>query len=228
MEKFKFAGLAEICHINARKEGPEDDKVLAVDIKFKAQVLAHAGLYFDDMLGEFLLREDGSIRNIFLDEIRFSQELEDYALTLHDKTHFGVKLKKFIVSASGQGVLNIQFQASFKPDGDEVATLAEFLQEDVRIQLMPANRELDLEAQPEDKVAQLNDALGDLVPETMYEEAKSLVIAEQRASISMVQRGLRIGYNRAAMLLEQMEAEGVVSPMDATGKRTVLVAQEAA
>lgn len=144
MEKFKFSGLAEVSHINARKEGPEDDKVLAVDIKFKAQILSSGVRYFDDMLAQFLLREDGSIRNIFLDDIRFMHEMEDYRITIHGKTHYGVKLKKFVVSASGQNVLNITFQASFKPESDEVATLAEFLQEDIRIELEPANAELPL------------------------------------------------------------------------------------
>lgn len=57
----------------------------------------------------------------------------------------------------------------------------------------------------------------------LYDEAVACVIKTQKATISSVQRYLRIGYNRAANLIEQMEADGIVSPADsANGKRTVL------
>ncbi len=57
----------------------------------------------------------------------------------------------------------------------------------------------------------------------LYDEAVALVIKSRRASISAVQRQLRIGYNRAARLIEQMEAAGLVSAMETNGNRTVLV-----
>jgi len=56
------------------------------------------------------------------------------------------------------------------------------------------------------------------------DEARRLVLKERRASISMVQRVLRIGYNAAARLMEELEKEGTVSQMDATGVRRVLKA----
>ena len=58
----------------------------------------------------------------------------------------------------------------------------------------------------------------------LYEQARQIVISNGRASISLVQRHLRIGYNRAARLVEQMERFGVVSPMDSSGSRKVLMA----
>ncbi len=57
----------------------------------------------------------------------------------------------------------------------------------------------------------------------LYDEAVAFVISTRRASISAVQRQLRIGYNRAARLVEQMEASGLVSAMESNGNRTVLV-----
>lgn len=56
----------------------------------------------------------------------------------------------------------------------------------------------------------------------LYDEAVALVLKSRRASISGVQRQMRIGYNRAARLIEQMEAAGLVSPMESSGNRTVL------
>ncbi len=57
----------------------------------------------------------------------------------------------------------------------------------------------------------------------LYDQAVELVIKNRRASISLVQRHLRIGYNRAARLLEQMENSGVVSAMSSSGNREILV-----
>ena len=58
--------------------------------------------------------------------------------------------------------------------------------------------------------------------EPLYDEAVAFVLESRRASISSVQRQLRIGYNRAARLIEAMEKAGVVSPMNANGGREVL------
>ena len=59
--------------------------------------------------------------------------------------------------------------------------------------------------------------------DAMYDQAVAVVLQHRRASISLVQRHLRIGYNRAARLLEQMERSGVVSGMATNGNRDILV-----
>ena len=56
----------------------------------------------------------------------------------------------------------------------------------------------------------------------MYDQAVEVVLKHRRASISLVQRHLRIGYNRAARLLEQMENSGLVSTMQSNGNREIL------
>ncbi len=64
---------------------------------------------------------------------------------------------------------------------------------------------------------------GGKVDDEMYDKAVHVVCSTRNASISWVQRQLRIGYNRAARLVEEMEKQGVVSPPDHTNKREVLV-----
>ena len=56
----------------------------------------------------------------------------------------------------------------------------------------------------------------------LYDQAVALVVKSRRASISYVQRELRIGYNRSARLLDQMEKSGVVSAMQSNGNREVI------
>lgn len=58
----------------------------------------------------------------------------------------------------------------------------------------------------------------------LYDQAVEIVVKKRRASISLVQRHLRIGYNRAARLLEKMEARGTVSVEGSDGSRTVIQA----
>ncbi|MFN4328184.1 MAG: DNA translocase FtsK [Limnobacter sp.] len=63
--------------------------------------------------------------------------------------------------------------------------------------------------------------------DALYDQAVAVVLKHRRASISFVQRHLRIGYNRAARLLESMESAGLVSAMQSNGNRDILVRSEA-
>lgn len=58
--------------------------------------------------------------------------------------------------------------------------------------------------------------------EALYEAAVKLVVTEKKPSTSHLQRRLSIGYNKAAALIERMEAEGIVSPQDETGRRRII------
>lgn len=63
--------------------------------------------------------------------------------------------------------------------------------------------------------------LGEL--DELYEEAKQIVIMDQKSSISYLQRKLRIGYNRAATIVEQLEKTGVLSEANIKGNRDILI-----
>ena len=66
-------------------------------------------------------------------------------------------------------------------------------------------------------------ALGEDELDELYEEAKEIILSEQKTSISYLQRRLKIGYNKAANIIEQMEKMGVLSPVNAKGQRDILV-----
>jgi S-DNA-T family DNA segregation ATPase FtsK/SpoIIIE len=70
-------------------------------------------------------------------------------------------------------------------------------------------------------VAGEGDAAGEKDP--LYDQAVAIVLQDRKASISYVQRKLKIGYNRAARLLEDMEKAGLVSALTASGQRDILV-----
>ncbi|MEZ5650474.1 MAG: DNA translocase FtsK 4TM domain-containing protein [Burkholderiaceae bacterium] len=69
----------------------------------------------------------------------------------------------------------------------------------------------------------LSEATGEGEADPLYDQAVAVVLKHRRASISLVQRHLRIGYNRSARLLEQMEQSGLVSAMNGNGSRDILV-----
>ncbi len=68
-----------------------------------------------------------------------------------------------------------------------------------------------------------SDATGNSEADPLYDQAVQIVLESRRASISNLQRRLKVGYNRSARLIEAMEAAGLVSAMESNGNRQVLV-----
>ena len=97
----------------------------------------------------------------------------------------------------------------------EIGQIVEFLKK----QQEPVYKEEILKARPEDE-----DNKGEREEyDEKYDEAVALVAETRQASISMIQRRLRVGYNRAARMIETMERDGVVGPSDGSRPRDVLV-----
>ena len=106
---------------------------------------------------------------------------------------------------------------------DEVQAVADFL----RKQGEPDYNE-KVVAEEEEADAVPSGGTGDLLGgNSLYDQAVQLVIREQKASTSFVQRHLKIGYNRAATIIEEMEGNGIISAANHVGKREVLVSEEA-
>lgn len=102
-------------------------------------------------------------------------------------------------------------------DDHEVHRVVEFLR-----QTGPANY-LDEITQERSDTGELTNNNDNRDVDSLYDEAVQFVIDSQKASISSVQRKFKIGYNRAARIIEEMEAAGLVSPPERNGNREVLV-----
>jgi DNA segregation ATPase FtsK/SpoIIIE, S-DNA-T family len=112
--------------------------------------------------------------------------------------------------ASGTGRV-MRLHGSFVSD-DDVRRVVEF----VKDQAKPTyNQELQTALKQE--VAKEEDGLGEV-----YEQAKELVLSSGSASASLIQRRLRVGYPRAARMIEQMEADGIVGAAGRDGRREVV------
>jgi S-DNA-T family DNA segregation ATPase FtsK/SpoIIIE len=116
----------------------------------------------------------------------------------------------------------IRVHGPFVQDG-EVEAVANFL----RLQGEPEYDERVV-AETEDENA-AGGTMDGVLPtgNSLYEQAVQLVVREQKASTSFVQRHLKIGYNRAATIIEEMESNGIISAANHVGKRDVLITDEA-
>src|SRR5690606_8628563 len=104
---------------------------------------------------------------------------------------------------------------------DEVHRVVDYLKEQGEPNYVEGLLEGAIEGETGDGVGSVT-GFTDVETDPLYDQAVAIVLKNRRASISSVQRHLRIGYNRAARLLEQMEQSGLVSAMQANGNRDIL------
>ena len=102
---------------------------------------------------------------------------------------------------------------------DEVNAVVQF----VRSQREPEHIEAVIKTTASAQTVKLNVLDNRLDTDPLYDEAISIVTESRRASISYLQRRLKVGYNRAARMIEAMEKAGVVSAVKSNGTRTVII-----
>ncbi|MDI6749999.1 MAG: DNA translocase FtsK 4TM domain-containing protein [Rhodocyclaceae bacterium] len=123
--------------------------------------------------------------------------------------------------APGTG-LPVRVHGAFVSD-DEVHRVVEYLRKIGKPEFAT-----DILAAPAGEAAEAGgEEGGDVETDPMYDQAVQVVLKTRRPSISLVQRHLRIGYNRAARMIEAMERAGLVSPMNSAGQREVLAPETA-
>lgn len=230
---FKVSGTASIKHLNVRKEGPDDEKILAVDLKIEIKgVDRRLCAYFDDALESFLWRGDTDaliVRNMFLAPLVYINEINGANVTIGLLEFSGCDVKKFAISPRDGGVFDMTCSIAVHPSSADVSRLANLVQdeESVTIEGPPDLFDGGSEVGITSVTVSANPSRPDGYPlgdeaDPMYDQALQVVLKNKKASISLVQRHLKIGYNRAARLIEQMEKSGHVSPMGASGQRTII------
>lgn len=227
---FRLSGVATIKHLNVRKEGPEDEKILAVDIKLEFSKIDRVICdYFDDAMALFLWRHETAgliVRNQFLHPVEYMNQITSASVTIEGQPFHSCEVKKFAISPRDGGQVDLTCSVSIYPSSSDVADLAKRVQDGATVLIEGPP---DLFDAPTDKpagenvVIEFKGAAADSEqPDALLEQARALVIKDGKANISYVQRVLKIGYNRAARLMEDLEKLGVVSPMHSSGLRDVL------
>ena len=115
----------------------------------------------------------------------------------------------------------IRVHGSFVKD-QEVEAIVEFLKAQKEPEYVEGVTEGELNVKDSGSVFDKTAMGGGNSDDDLYNQAVAIVRNDKKTSISYVQRRLRIGYNRAAVLIERMEEEGVLSAPDHTGKREIL------
>jgi S-DNA-T family DNA segregation ATPase FtsK/SpoIIIE len=101
-------------------------------------------------------------------------------------------------------------------DEKEIEKVVEFIKEQKEV-------EYDMSFVKENNINLTEDIKNIDELDELYEQAKMVVLQDKKSSISYLQRRLKIGYNRAASIIEQLEQTGVLSPPNAKGNREILI-----
>lgn len=139
--KFSFDGNATIKHINPRKEGPEEEKILALDVKLNATVSADLWDFFHPGLKPVIYTDAGGVQNVLMEAIGFNNMVRNCTVNINKCQFHNVDVKNFKMRPKDGWKADLTFSVSVDPDGNEIAVLAEFLQEEVAVVIEP-QREL--------------------------------------------------------------------------------------
>jgi DNA segregation ATPase FtsK/SpoIIIE-like protein len=173
------------------------------------------------------------VRNGFLHPLGYMHEISGASVKIDGGWFPGSDVKKFSIAPRDGGQVDITCSVAIYPSSNEVAELAKNVQDGARVEIegppdlfdgdqgaaAAGNAATDLPRK--DGAPATVDATDD-GPDPMLAAARDVVLKQKRASISLVQRELRLGYNRAARLPEALESEGTVSAMNETGARKIL------
>lgn len=159
----------------------------------------------------------GTIKSNFPERISFRLTTKIDSRTILDEQGAEQLLGRGDMLYLAQGQRPVRLHGPFVSDTEVEAVTAH-----LRLQGVPEYEQAVTEEPPESAGdSGLN--LADDADASLYDKAVAIVLRDRKVSTSYIQRQLRIGYNRAADLIDQMESQGVISPAGHSGKREILV-----
>lgn len=238
-----FRKDAKINHINIRKEGQEGAEQVAVDLKITGLASIGQG---GEMLDKLMGCEPGHSRSLWArptvsleaiskgenegPEVAFHGLSSISCWAEYDSKHVikicGMTLRpkrvsKFKITPRPGYLVDLECLVSITGiEERQLNILVEHLKDEIHCELLADPDLFDSIDQPTADEEDADDTRVDSDP--MFYGAVVYVRESGKASIASLQREMKIGYNRAARLIEQMEAAGVVTPPDASGKRSVV------
>lgn len=143
MDKFEYEGKAEIKHLNIRKEGEDEEKILAVDIKMQCLTDAEMLDFFHPNISSVLYTDVDAVQNVYMKPIAFKNQILHCELTIMGQHFFGVDAAKFSFEPKDGHQVLMTFSVSIQPDGTDIAQLAEFVMDEVTIHIATASESVE-------------------------------------------------------------------------------------
>jgi len=241
--------LTSIINVNYRKENHGKEKTLATDVKFSMLLpvsimhemsvdsppISFSEFFYDDPVaveGSTVPDETTSRkRELGIAGISIAAEFFSHNLSIQADGEHSPALEFPDVKINGLSIvfeqerqikLTGRFQFEMPYDDEMTGRLAGFIKTDAKITVTPPSQ-MDLVDEPTDSDEDVDHEEDTDEADPLYEKAKELVINRQRATASLIQKELKIGYNRAARMVEALEAGGVIGPHKDNAPRDVLI-----
>ena len=162
----------------------------------------------------------GVIKNNIPSRIAFAVPSQHDSKTILDKSGAEKLVGKgdMLYHPLGEGT-SIRVQGCFISD-EEIQNVIKFVEEQTIEPIYHAGANEVVER------GSISSSGGSDERDELYDDAVAFVVAEEKASTSLIQRHFRIGYNRAANIIDQMEAAGIIGPQDGSKPRQVLLTKE--
>lgn len=114
MDKFSYKGKAEIRHLNVRKEGPDEEKVLAIDIKFQCVTGADVLDFFHEGLKAVLFTDVGAVKNMMLKPLAFQNTVMNCDLEVIGQRFGGIEVSKFTLAPKDGNQVTMTFSSTLR------------------------------------------------------------------------------------------------------------------